>query len=244
MKQLFKLWLATIITLSIIHTAVAEDASMKQAQDAVKKIIPGIKPDAVKPSPINGLYQVTVPPEMFYISADGRYAFSGDIIDLNNGKNVSTPVRDQMRIMAVNEMGEDSMIIYGPKTSKHTVTVFTDIDCGYCRKLHGEMAQYNKAGIRVRYLAYPRAGVPSESYNKAVAVWCAKDKNAAMTQAKKGEQVKMAKCDNPVASQYELGQSIGLRGTPAIITEDGMMIPGYVPPDKLVRMLDAKRALK
>ena len=149
MNFLIKL-LVTAGALVFLNTpAMADtDADIKQAHAAVQKMIPDIPLEAIQPSPLPGLYQVMVPPQMFYISTDGRYAIDGDLIDLQTGVNVSTALRDKMRIAAVNAQGEGSMIIYGPKKPQHTVTVFTDIDCGYCRKLHNEMAMYNKAGIQ------------------------------------------------------------------------------------------------
>ncbi len=217
------------------------DPGLEQARAAMQKILPDLDPKAVQPSPVPGIYQVFLPPQLFYISADGRYAFDGDIIDLHTNTNLSTPVRDRLRLAAIENVGEKNMIIYGPKDAKHTITVFTDIDCGYCRKLHSEMDQYNKAGIRVRYLAYPRAGINSNSYNKAVAVWCAEDRNAAMTEAKQGKDPEPKTCDNPVAMEYELGQRLGIRGTPAIVTGRGQIIPGYVPADRLKAILDAEQ---
>lgn len=237
MNFLIKL-LVTVSAFLFLGTAALAETDIKQAHAAVQKMIPDIPLEAIQPSPLPGLYQVMVPPQMFYISADGRYAFDGDMIDLQTGVNVSTALRDKMRITAVNALGEKSMIVYGPKKPQHTVTVFTDIDCGYCRKLHNEMANYNKAGIQVRYMAYPRAGPGSGSYQKAVAVWCSKDKTAAMTRAKQGQEVKAKDCDNPVAQQYALAQRLGIRGTPAIVTERGQIFPGYVPANRLKMMLD------
>ena len=237
MNFVIKLLLTAAALLFLNIPAMAE-ADIKQAHAAVQKMIPNIPLEAIQPSPLPGLYQVMIPPQMFYISADGRYVVDGDLIDLQSGVNVSTALRDKMRIASVNAQGEASMIVYSPKKPTHTVTVFTDIDCGYCRKLHSEIDKYTKAGIKVRYMAYPRAGLGSGSYQKAVAVWCSKDKNDAMTRAKKGETVKAKDCDNPVAQQFELAQRIGLRGTPAIITEKGQVLPGYVPADRLKVMLD------
>lgn len=237
MNFVIKLLLTAAALLFLNIPAMAE-ADIKQAHAAVQKMIPNIPLEAIQPSPLPGLYQVMIPPQMFYISADGRYVVDGDLIDLQSGVNVSTALRDKMRIASVNAQGEVSMIVYSPKKPTHTVTVFTDIDCGYCRKLHSEIDKYTKAGIKVRYMAYPRAGIGSGSYQKAVAVWCSKDKNDAMTRAKLGETVKAKDCDNPVAQQFELAQRIGLRGTPAIITEKGQVLPGYVPADRLKVMLD------
>ncbi len=238
--------LCTATVLLFVNTSVMADADadIKKAHAAVQKMIPTVPIEAIQPSPLPGIYQVMIPPQMFYISADGRFAIDGDLIDLQSGENVTNVVRDQMRIAAVNAQGEDSMIVYGPNNPTHTITVFTDIDCGYCRKLHKEIDQYSKAGIKVRYMAYPRAGLNSGSYQKAVAVWCSKDRNDALTRAKLGEEIKANDCDNPVAQQYELAQRLGLRGTPAIITEQGQVLPGYVPAAQLKLMLDAHVAKK
>ncbi len=230
--------LLTATALVFFNTPAMADADIKQAHAVVQKMIPGIPLEAIQPSPLPGLYQVMVPPQMFYVSVDGRYAFDGDLIDLQTGINVSDALRGKMRAAAVNAQGEAAMIVYGPKKPQHTVTVFTDIDCGYCRKLHNEMANYNKAGIQVRYMAFPRAGVGSGSYQKAVSVWCSKDKAEAMTRAKQGQAVKAEECENPVAKQYALAQSLGIRGTPAIVTEQGQILPGYVPADRLKAMLE------
>ena len=233
--------LLTTTTLLFLHMPVmaGTDADIKKAHAAVQKMIPTVPLEAIQPSPLPGLYQVMIPPQMFYISADGRFAIDGDLINLQTGENVTTTVRNEMRVTAINAQGEASMIVYGPKKPSHTVTVFTDIDCGYCRKLHKEIDQYTKAGIKVRYMAYPRAGLGSGSFQKAVNVWCSKDKNDALTRAKLGEEIKAKDCDNPVAQQYELAQRLGLRGTPAIITEKGQVLPGYVPADRLKMMLEA-----
>jgi len=121
------------------------------------------------------------------------------------------------------------------------VTVFTDVSCGYCRKLHSQIADYNKLGITVRYLAFPRAGVPSANADEMQAIWCAKDPLKAMTEAKAGKKVSAASCDAKIAEQYQLGNSFGVNGTPAIVLEDGNMIPGYQPPEDLLRTLEARQ---
>jgi len=132
------------------------------------------------------------------------------------------------------------MLIFAPKDYKYTVTVFTDIDCGYCRKLHAEIDQYNAKGIRVRYLMFPRAGVGSPSYQKAVNVWCADDRNQALTRSKAGETLEEKQCKNPVADEYALGQMVGVTGTPAIFLADGELVPGYVPADRMESILKEK----
>lgn len=133
------------------------------------------------------------------------------------------------------------MIVYAPKQVKHTVTIFTDIDCPYCRKLHKEMQSYLDAGIEVRYLAFPRAGAGSESYKKAVSVWCAKNREEAMTRAKRGETVKSESCKHPVDRHLALVQRLGVNATPTIFLENGRRIPGYVPAQRLLQILEQEK---
>jgi len=166
------------------------------------------------------------------------------LIDTVANENVSRVARNQSRKMAIDAVDEDSMIIFGDKSLKHTVTVFTDIDCGYCRKLHSEVKKYNDLGIRIRYMFYPRAGIGSSSFKKAEAVWCSKDKAKAMTEAKNNIAVKSEKCKNPVAQQYTLGQMMGINGTPALVLEDGTVIPGYIPAARLSEGLDQVKKRK
>ena len=221
-----------------ISPVFAENAGLEEARKNIPKLITGVNPKNIFPSPVNGLYQVLMPPRFFYASADGRYLVDGDLIDMKTRENISQVPRNKSISAAINGMGEDSMIVFGKKDMKHTVTVFTDIDCGYCRKLHNEIKKYNEAGIRIRYLAYPRSGIGSGSYKKAEAVWCSKDKAKAMTDAKNGVNVKSENCKNPVAKHHTLGQMIGLRGTPALVLEDGTVVPGYIPAARLSEALN------
>jgi len=227
---------------SLAEKGAAKDEGAKKARAAMASLLEGTQPDSVQPAPIAGLYEVMVGARVFYVTGDGRYLVQGAIIDVENKENLTEPRKDQARLKAVEAIGEDKMIIFGDKDAKHTITVFTDIDCGYCRKLHNEMAEYNKAGIRVRYLFYPRAGRDSPSFKKAVSVWCAEDRNAAMTKAKAGQELPEKACDNPVEQHLATGESIGVTGTPALVLEDGELAPGYVPADRLAMFLDMKKA--
>ena len=196
--------------------------------------------EGAKPLGDTGLYEVLMNGEVVYISNDGRYVFQGDVIELASRENLTDQRRQGISKVAIDALDEADMIIYAPEKVQHTVTIFTDIDCGYCRKLHVQMADYLKEGIKVRYLAYPRGGLDSESYDKAVAVWCAADKAKALTDAKNGVAVAKGTCDAPVADQYTLGGRIGVTGTPAIFFEDGELVPGYIPPAELKAMLDRR----
>lgn len=199
----------------------------------------GSAPDAINPTPINGVYEAKFGTEMIYVSADGRYFLSGDLIDGSTRTNLSEQSRTVERKDMLAKVEEKDAVIFKAKgEQKHLLTVFTDVDCGYCVKLHKEVNQLNDAGVSVRYLAYPRAGIGSDSYKKIVNVWCADDKLDAMTKSKSGETIASKECENPVAKEFELGQKLGVNGTPALFTEDGTMIPGYRPADQLVKMLD------
>jgi thiol:disulfide interchange protein DsbC len=227
-----------LLALIAFSSAHAESAESKKIRDIIKQQLKA-EPTSIVKSPVEGLYEVTVPPRIFYVSADGRYVLLGNLIDINSRKNLTQEKEGLARVAALDKMGEASMIVFAPKNVKHTITVFTDIDCGYCRKLHNEIEQYNKLGIKVRYMAYPRAGIGSGSYKKAVSVWCAKDKNKAMTTAKNGGNVPSRECDNPVEQQFQLGQELGVNGTPALVLENGQIYPGYAPANKLIAVLES-----
>ena len=238
MKKVINKVFVVMAACLVINPVFAEQVDFETARKNISKQFKSVKAKDIKPSPIPGLYQVSMPPRLFYISADGRYLVDGDLIDMSSKENISQNLRNNSIVTAIDSMGEDSMIVFGKETLKHTVTVFTDIDCGYCRKLHNEVKKYNALGVRVRYMAYPRAGIGSGAFKKAEAVWCSKDKEKAMTQAKNGTVPKSEKCDNPVAQHYALGNMIGIRGTPAIVLADGTIVPGYIPAARLSEALN------
>ena len=207
-------------------------------QVVLAEVFPGEGPDDVTPAELNGFYQVMMGQNVYYFSADGRYALRGDLYDIESGRNLSEERRGQARLDVLRELGEESMIVFAPSVAKHTVTVFTDVDCSYCAHLHRQMAHYNRLGITIRYVAYPRAGVPSPSYDKTVSVWCSDDPHQAIGDAKFGNPVPERTCDNPVSAHYAAGQKVGVRGTPALLLESGDLLGGYVPPDELLAVLD------
>lgn len=206
-------------------------------KSVLEKSLPGVEIDAVNPSEMTGLYEVVVGPRLFYVSADGRYMIQGDLIDLEARKNLTEPKLAKARVNSIAKVGLDKMIVFKPEKPKYSVSVFTDIDCAYCRKLHSEIDQYMAEGIEIHYLFFPRAGKDSESYDKAVSVWCSKDRNKALTEAKKGKKVEAKTCDNPVLQHMALGSDLGMRGTPLIVTEHGTLLPGYVPAKRLAEVL-------
>jgi thiol:disulfide interchange protein DsbC len=190
------------------------------------------------PTAIPGISEFISGSKLYYISEDGNYFIEGSLVDVNANKDLTEERLGKARIAELDKVGLGNMIVFKPKKTKHVVYVFTDIDCGYCRKLHSEMSEYLAAGIEVRYLFFPRAGLGSESYHKAVAVWCAKDRQAALTKAKKGESIDMKECDNPVQAHMKLGEEFGASGTPMLITDKGTLIPGYVNAVKLAEGLE------
>ncbi len=200
--------------------------------------ISGAKPEDVHATPIPGLYEIMRGTDAAYVSADGRYAIAGDLYDLRTNVDLTDTQRREMRLKLLAQIPESQMVIFGARSSPHTVTVFTDVDCAYCRKLHSQIAEYNRLGIRVRYIFYPRTGPNTESWTKAEQVWCAPNRNEALTRAKLGETLHDKVCANtPVAREYELGEEFGLEGTPAIVLSNGDMLPGYMSPTDLAQEL-------
>jgi thiol:disulfide interchange protein DsbC len=228
----------TAVLCAVVNTALADPGSHEAIETSLRKVLPDMKTDQIRPSPIDGVSEVQVGPRLFYVTNDGRYLLQGSLIDLHTRQDISEDRRKTFRLEAVNAVGEQNMIIFPAKNPRHTITVFTDVDCTYCRKLHKEINRYNDLGITVRYLLYPRSGANTPSYYKAVTVWCNANRQDALTRAKAGEELKRLDCPNPILSLMDLGQEVGLQGTPAIILDDGEMVPGYVPPEKLAQALD------
>ena len=220
--------------------AQAADAIPPPLEARLSDLAPGMEPDHIAETPLAGIYEVRYGSIIVYLSGDGRYMLRGDLMDLETRRNFTEETLNTVRAETVAALGEENMVVFEPEAVRHTITVFTDVDCGYCARLHQQMADYNRLGIRIRYTAFPRAGVGSPTYDKMVSVWCAEDPHTAMTDAKAGRSVEPRSCANPVREQYEAGKAIGVNGTPAIVLESGEMIPGYVPPDELASRLDER----
>jgi thiol:disulfide interchange protein DsbC len=206
----------------------------------------GIAVEDISDSPVSGVYQVALGSNVAYVTADGRYIIRGDIFDAQTSANLTEETRARARVAMLSGVDPASMIVFKPADGKvkHTITVFTDIDCGYCRQFHREIDQVTALGIEVHYLFYPRTGRNTESWTKADEVWCAADHNTALTRAKLGGELSGSACANtPVEAHYTLGQRIGVRGTPAVFSETGELIGGYLPPATLAKVLDDPSAL-
>ncbi len=237
MRKVIKIAALSLFGLTL-STVNADEAAIKQA---MAKSMPSAKIDSVKPSEVKGFYEVMVGTNIFYVSEDGKYLLQGRLVDLAARKDLTEEKLSGTRKQAIEKIGQENMIVFKPKIKKYTVSVFTDIDCGYCRKLHSEIDQYLAQGITIQYLFFPRAGKGSDSYNKAVSVWCAKDRNAALTDAKKGNTPAAKTCDNPVDEHMQLGADFDVKGTPMIVTEKGNIYPGYLPAKQLVEALESEK---
>lgn len=200
---------------------------------------------SITESAVKGLYEVLIGSEIVYVTDDGHYLVVGDIRDMKTGQNLTDDKRAQLRVKELEALDEKEMIVFAPeKETKYTVNVFTDVDCPYCAKFHTEVPELNKGGVKVRYLAFPRAGVDSKTYKTMVSVWCAEDRQQAITDAKAKREVKSATCNNPVDKEYELGKRLGVSGTPAMLLPNGELVPGYVPAKQLIAFLERKSKLQ
>ncbi|GBU10254.1 thiol:disulfide interchange protein DsbC [Gammaproteobacteria bacterium] len=200
--------------------------------------IGGDKIETPTATPVAGIYETSVKGQIIYLSEDGKYAIQGTMVNLETGDNISEQRLNTVRKNLIQTIPVSEMIIYKPTKTKDIIYVYTDIDCGYCRKLHHEMQSYLDKNIEVRYLAFPRSGPNTISSRKYDAVWCSKDRHTAMTDAKNGKDIPAGNCKTPVEAQFRLGMEMGVNGTPAIILEDGYLIAGYVPAADLRTILD------
>ena len=223
--------------LGLMAVAGAAEADEKAVEAAVKKAVPDATVYAVRASSIPGLFEVVLDGQIVYVSDDGRFLLSGDLYDLRTRKNLTEEPRAQAVARLIEDVGESNMIVMGPDHPQRTITVFTDVDCPYCARLHLEVPQLTKQGVKVRYLLFPRNGIGSETYQRSVAVWCAADRVKAVGMAKAGKPLEMKTCQNPVSEHYRLGERLHVSGTPTIFTDDGLKIGGYVPAERLLAIL-------
>jgi thiol:disulfide interchange protein DsbC len=207
-----------------------------ELKTAIAKRLPQVEVTRIDTTPVSGLYQVIVGSQIVYMTKDAKYMIDGNLVDLSTSKNYTEDAKAAIRMSEIDAFGESDMVVYKPETVKHTITVVTDINCPYCRRLHKEIPKYMENGIKVRYIFMPLKG--TEDINKTISVWCSDDRNAALDIAKAGGEIEAKKCDNPIMKHMELARKLGIRGTPAIILENGDMLPGYVPVDKLVTQLN------
>ncbi len=223
-------------------TAAAED-DYGTVEERIRALAPSATSIAISETPIEGVLMVQVNGDIVYATADGKYLIQGRVVDMETREDLTEKAKAEVRRELLVSVDTSKQISFSPEEPAYELMVFTDIDCGYCRKLHSQMAAYNEQGIAINYMAFPRAGIGSRSYEKAVSVWCADNPQEAMTQAKLGADPDPLQCENPIAEQYQLGMELGVTGTPALLTADGQLIPGYVAPEKLRERLDAMVAV-
>jgi len=220
---------------------VVADDNIAKIQQKLNQVIQSAPTAEITKSQVEGLYQVVLGPNVIYITADAQYLFNGNLIDLNSRENLTELAKDQARVKALAEIDPQSMISFKAKgEEKRTITVFTDIDCPFCKKFHNEVNALNEKGITVRYLAFPRSGPNTPSYHKMVSIWCDKDPVKAMDDAKNGLEAKNTTCENPVQQHLMYAQQFGISGTPTMIVDDGSIIPGFVEARELIPVLLAK----
>jgi thiol:disulfide interchange protein DsbC len=237
--------LAALIALPLGFAATSVGAEELTKEELATRLN-GVAVEDITESPLPGIYQVAVGAQVAYVTKDGRYIIRGDIYDADTSANVSEETRANARVAMLNSVDPASMIVFKPASGpvKHKITIFTDIDCGYCRQFHREIDKVTALGIEVHYLFFPRTGPNTESWTKADQVWCAPNHNAALTRAKLGGEIpKVTACKTPVEAHYELGRDVGVRGTPAIFSDTGELIGGYLPPATLAKVLDDPNAV-
>lgn len=237
MKKTIHYCAALFLSLSV-SLAQADEATIKKS---LATSMAGVKIDSIKPSVIKGLSEVIIGSTIFYVSDDGKYLLQGKMVDIANKKDLTEEKLVAIRQSVLAKLSKDETIDFNAPLKKHTVYIFTDIDCGYCRKLHSEIDQYLAEGISIRYLFFPRAGKGSDSYNKAVSVWCAKDRNKALTLAKQDKAIEAKTCANPIDKHMQLAEEFEVRGTPMMISDKGAIFPGYVPAKQLIEALSTPK---
>lgn len=228
--------LLLVTALSTSFTVSAETDGVAKLRQALANSMPNIVPTKISETPVDGLYEVIVGSQVVYMSADARYMIEGDLIDWKTKRNVSEEAKSGIRLAALDKLGADNMLIYKPEKVDNTITVISDINCGYCRKLHSEMPEYMKNNIEVRYIFMSERG-GSAGMKKTISVWCADDPQQALNIAKAGGEVEEKTCDNPIKKHAQLAHDLGVRGTPAIILESGRLLAGYVPVGELAAAL-------
>ena len=237
-----RLFIVLILTALSCSTFADPASDIERLRAKLLEGFPAYSPDSITAAPMAGWYQALYGTQVIYISVDGRYLIQGVVMDINDGKrNLTALATKQARQSYMQEVKAQTALRFGAKNPQHTVTIFTDIDCTYCRKLHSQVDSYASYGIAINYLMFPRKGMGSEGYKKAVSVWCSADREKALTEAKLGKDVEAKDCPNPIADHYALGQKVGVSGTPAILLEDGTLIPGFVPAAELAKQLGTTR---
>lgn len=228
--------IALFCSFASAHAATTEE----KLKSALQSAFPGMSVESIQPTSLPGLYEVTAGGTIFYSDATAQHVVYGDMLSIkgqNNVVNLTEEKRKQTRLALLKTIPEKTMIIYPANKPRYQVTVFTDIDCGYCRKFHQDIPELNRQGVTVRYIAFPREGKKSATYNKMVSIWCSADKQTALNEAKKGGNVTAGSCNHPIDDHMRIVQKLELHGTPTMILSNGTILPGYLPPATLLEQL-------
>jgi len=229
---------AAALTLTTLSVVADSDQERQRVRETVADFAPGVSLESVEPSAVKGVYEVvTGSGEVVYITADGGHMFQGNLIDLESRVDLTEQRLAGINLKILETIDDATTLIYAPEKTEKTITVFTDIDCVYCRKLHQEIPALNEMGVAVRYLFFPRAGLGSDSYKKAVSVWCADDQNLALTASKSGQEIEARSCEHPIIEHMALVSRLGVTGTPAVFTPTGRKLPGYMPAKRIAMIL-------
>jgi len=246
MNQSILVRFASLVLLCCSFQAVADaDDTLSEVRTNIEKSIPGLTITSLAETPVPGLFELVMDGQIYYVSKGGDYLLDGNLIELGTRTNLTEDRIGGIHMGLIEGLGEENMLIYEPdEPSDRSITVFTDLSCPYCQKLHEEIDVLLDAGVRVRYLMFPRAGIGSQAHADLESVWCAEDPQKAMTIAKSGGKVESSSCDNPIESHVALAEQVGLRGTPLIYLDDGQRISGYREATILADMINTSEKLK
>ncbi|GAA0791260.1 DsbC family protein [Marinobacterium sediminicola] len=236
--------LTSAMMLVLTGSVWAAESAEENIRQQLSQVDSRLQVQSVQPAPVAGLYEVMLSSgETLYADMKGEYLLAGQLfkVDQEQGLvNLTEQKRNLARLEAMQALDEADMVVYKPTGEvKATLHVFTDVDCPYCRKLHEEVPALNKMGVQVNYLAFPRGGPGSPAHLKMQTIWCGTEaqRRERMDAIKGGERLDNESCENPVLDQYVLGQTLGVTGTPALITDDGTLLPGYMPAARLQQIL-------
>lgn len=239
-----RMWFVLVLGLLAASGLQAADSATGVVRAAVSKLSPGARVSDVGKAPIPGFYQALVGGRLVYVSDDGTYVLDGRLFNTRTPADLTAERMAAIRRQAIAAVPASDKLVFAPKHPKYTITVFTDIDCPYCRALHKQVPRLNAEGVAVDYLFWPRSGVhaypsgkPTASYLKAVSVWCAADRKKALATAMDGGKVASASCSNPVQREFRLGDRIGVDGTPTIVGPNGAVLGGYLTADQVLQAL-------
>lgn len=246
MKKKLAITLSAVAFMLFCSVVTADESQIKQLQDALNKKMPGLDVTSITETPIPGVLELLSGGDIYYLTPDASYMMQGALIDMDKQVNLTNQRKGSVHIGLINAMPEEKMVVFSPEDGKEAreITVFTDTSCPYCSKLHEEVEQLTDAGIKVRYLLYPRAGLGSSAHMELQSVWCADDQQAAMTAAKQRQPIDQKECVNPIEDHIALAQQVGLRGTPLIYLDSGEIVNGYRPADQLVKLVQDSQPVR